>query len=217
MSQLPQDPKWISIPLSDFQTKSYKVALNIRELTQLTNDFSKKYVGGCTAQLVKSFPKQLSMQYRVTCSKSESDPAGHEVRIQFDINAITSKTNLNDMQVKVSCSCPAFLYWGAQWHLHQNDALEGQARPLLQAPTEQLEKRNGYLVCKHVQVVSKRVIPAVSKVIGNVVKKLQEQERLTQEQEDKLKRRKEKERAMRKRKSEEKYLKQRKIRPGVIR
>ena len=204
MSQLPAEPQWITVPLSSLQNKNYKVALNIRELTQLTNDFSKKYVGGCTAQLIKSFPKELSMQYRVKCSKAESDPAGHEVRVKFEIGSITSNTTLNDMQVKISCSCPAFLYWGAQWHLHQNDALEGQARPLLQAPKEQLDKRNNYLVSKHAQVVAKRIVPAVSRVVNNVARRLQEEERLRAEEDAKIQRRKERAKAMRKRKQDNK-------------
>ncbi len=218
MSEFTSEPTWISIPLSSFQTHKYKIALNIRELTVLTNEFSKKYVGGCTPQIVKSYPKELAMQYRVTCAKSDSDPAGHEVRVKFDINSVTTSTTLNDLQIKVSCSCPAFLYWGAQWHLHQKDSLEGEARPKLQAPTEQLEKRNGYLICKHVHVVCKRVIPAVSKVLGNVVRNLQVEESKKREAEEatRLQQKEDKARAMRKRVREKNNPVKPKSRPGVI-
>ena len=127
------------------------------------------------------------MQYRVTCQKIDSDPSGHEVRIKFDVGQITSSTKLNDLAVKVSCSCPAFLYWGAQWHLHEKDSLEGTPRPLLQAPTEQLDKRTGYLICKHVKVVSDRIIPSVSRVINDVARKLKVEEYNRKQEEDILK------------------------------
>lgn len=172
MSKLASNPTWVTIPLNQFTTTNYKVAINVRELTTLTNSFSLKYVSGCTPTLLKSYPKELSMQYRVMCQKAESDPSGHEVRIKFDVAAIDSTSTLNDLGVKVSCSCPAFLYWGAQWNLHGKDGLEGQPKPLLQAPTQQLDKRNGYMICKHVKVVADRILPSVSRVINDVSRKL---------------------------------------------
>lgn len=191
--QNPKQPEgvWVSIPFSLMAVRRYKIALNIRELTALTNDFSKKYVGGCVATLEKSYPKKLSWQYRVKCSKADSDPAGHVVRVVLDLSQVTSTATLNDLQVRCSCSCPAFLYWGAQWHLHQQNALEGDARPLLQAPTERLDLRTNYLVCKHVQVVSKQVIPGVSRVLNGLTRTLKvdeirknREEELRQQEED---------------------------------
>lgn len=184
MSKIASNPVWITIPLNSYVTKCYKVAINVRELTALTNNFSLKYVNGCTPNLLKSYPKELSMQYRVMCQKVDSDPSGHEVRIKFDVGAITSTTKLNDLAVKVSCSCPAFLYWGAQWNLHNQDALEGQPRPMLQAPTEQLDKRNGYMICKHVKVVADRILPSVSRVINNVAQRLRVDEYKKKQEEE---------------------------------
>ena len=186
MSTEPKQPQgvWVSIPYSLMAVQRYKIALNIRELTALTNDFSKKYVGGCTANLEKSYPKQLSWQYRVKCTKADSDPAGHVVRVVLDISQVHSKATLNDLQVRCSCSCPAFLYWGAQWHLHRQDGLEGDARPLLQAPKEQLDKRDGYLVCKHVQVVCRQVIPGITRTLNGMTRTLKlDDARRTREEE----------------------------------
>jgi hypothetical protein len=186
MSENPKQPDgvWVSIPLSYLAVSRYKIALNIKELTTLTNQFSLKYVAGCIPTLIRSYPKELSMQYNVKCQKEDSDPAGHEVRVKFDISQVTKETTLNNLQVKCSCTCPAFLYWGAQWHLHEKDSLEGQARPLLQAPTQQLDKRNGYLICKHVKVVVDRIIPSISKVVKNVVRNITVRENKALEEED---------------------------------
>src|SRR5208282_3255265 len=65
------------------------------------------------------------------------------------------------------------LYWGAQWNLHQRDGLEGTPRPQLKAPTERLDLRGHFVVCKHVYVVFKRILPSVQ---HNIVKILRERE-----------------------------------------
>ena len=122
--------------------------------------------------MIKSDPKNLFMHYKVVCTKEDSDPKGHEVRVKFDLSKIDTGSSINNLDVKVSCSCPAFLYWGAQWNLHQLDSLEGVPRPKLVAPTEQLQKRDTYFICKHVKVVSDRITPAISNVLNRIKDRL---------------------------------------------
>lgn len=181
------DRTWVSIPLAKLAKLHYKVAVSIKELVSQSNNFSRKYVGGCVPTLIKSNPKKLFMQYKVVCSKADSDPQGHEVRIQFDLSKVTTVSNLYNLDVRCSCSCPAYLYWGAQWNSHQVDALEGPARPLLQAPTEQLDKRDGYMVCKHIHVVAKRIAPSVMNVLNRMKERLRLEE-MHKEQEEEAKR-----------------------------
>jgi len=173
---------WISIPLQHLENRKYKVAFSIKELVQESNGFSKKFVGGCTPILIKSDPKNLFMNYKVTCTKEDSDPRGHEVRVQFDLSKIDTSSTINNLDVKCSCGCPAFLYWGAQWNLHQLDSLEGVPRPKLQAPTEKLDKRDTYFICKHIKVVSDRITPAITNVLNNIKNKIK-LERIRKDQE----------------------------------
>lgn len=67
-------------------------------------------------------------------------------------------------------NCPAFLYWGNQWNLHERDALEGEPRPKLQAPKERLDLRTNALICKHIKAVCERILPAVQHNIQNLVR-----------------------------------------------
>lgn len=175
----------IRIPLSVVLAGTYKVALapdsivtfkektavSLPDLVQQTNAFSTKYRGGCDAKLEKSNPKELELQYRVTCHKEDSDPKGHETRVKFDVSKIEEGQNANDLDVQCSCSCPAFLYWGAQWNLHQRDGLLGEPRPLLQAPTERLDLRSNYVICKHCKAVFERILPSVQHNINNIERK----------------------------------------------
>lgn len=150
-----------------------KTAISLPELVRQTNAFSKKYRPGCTPKLLDSNPKALFLHYNVKCNKEDSDPAGHDVRVQFDVTKVQESQQAKDLDVQVQCSCPAFLYWGAQWNLHQRDGLLGTPRPKLVAPTERLDLRGNFVICKHIHAVFERILPSVQ---HNIVKILRERE-----------------------------------------
>lgn len=164
---------WISIPLSLTNPPFTKVAISLPELIRQTNAFSVKRRAGCEAKLISSKPKELYIAYKVTCHENYSDPKGHDVQVQFDLSQVEKTQDARQIDVRVSCSCPAFLYWGAQWNLHQRDGLHGEARPLLQAPTERLDLRGNFVICKHVKTVFERILPAIQHNIQNIVRKRQ--------------------------------------------
>lgn len=165
---------FITLPLGLLENpSSYKVAISLPDIVRETNAFSHKYEGGCAAQLVDSNPKELYLRYNVKCSKPDSDPNGHDVIVHFDVTKLNETQQAKDLDVRCSCSCPAFLYWGAQWNLHQRDGLEGVPRPELRAPTERLDLRGHFVICKHCYVVFKRILPSVQ---HNIVKILRERE-----------------------------------------
>lgn len=148
-----------------------KTAISLPEIVRQTNSFSKKYRPGCSPRLLDSNPQELFLHYNVKCNKEDSDPAGHDVRMQFDVSKVEESQNAKDLDIQVSCACPAFLYWGAQWNLHQRDGLLGPARPALQAPKERLDLRGNYVICKHVHAVFERVLPSVQHNVVNILRK----------------------------------------------
>jgi hypothetical protein len=170
---------WVRFPVESFRSGSYKVAVSLTELLKNTNGFSKTdkhgepRIKGCAPTLKESQPQEMYLRYNVKCSLSTSDANGHDVKVRFAYQDIESDSRYDNVDVQVSCTCKAFLYWGAQWNLHQEQALEGEARPLLQAPTERLDLRSGFLICKHVKVVLDRIIPSVQRVINDHARKKQ--------------------------------------------
>ena len=151
--------------------RAVKTAISLPEIVRQTNQFSKKYRGGCQPRLLDSNPKALFLHYNVKCNKEDSDPAGHDVRVQFDVTKVEESAKAIDLDIQVQCSCPAFLYWGAQWNLHQRDGLLGPSRPLLQAPKERLDLRGNYVICKHIHAVFERILPSVQHNIVNILRK----------------------------------------------
>jgi hypothetical protein len=156
-----------------FKRGSHKVAIALPELVSQTNSFSTKNRPGCAPTLNGSKPKELFLAYNVKCSLAISDPAGHDVKVRFDVSEVHDESTAKDLDVGVSCSCPAFLYWGGQWNSHQRDALEGEPRPLLTAPTERLDLRENFVICKHIKAVSERILPSVQ---HNIVKILRQRD-----------------------------------------
>src|SRR5271156_3568483 len=170
--------EFITIPLHAAVTvvegtgdRAVKTAISLPEIVRQTNAFSKKYRGGCMPRLLDSNPKALFLHYNVKCNKEDSDPAGHDVRVQFDTTKVEESQKAKDLDIQVQCSCPAFLYWGAQWNLHQRDGLLGPARPELQAPKERLDLRGNYVICKHIHAVFERILPSVQHNIVNILRK----------------------------------------------
>jgi hypothetical protein len=199
--------EFITIPLSAAVTvvegtgeRAVKTAISLPEIVRQTNAFSKKYRGGCQPRLLDSNPQALFLHYNVKCQKEDSDPAGHDVRVQFDVTKVQETQKAKDLDLQVSCSCPAFLYWGAQWNLHQRDGLLGPARPELQAPKERLDLRGNFVICKHIHAVFERILPSVQHNIVNILREREKErkkdeldktpERLVKEQE-RMKKRKE--------------------------
>jgi hypothetical protein len=168
-----KEATWVTIPLSQISPPHTKVAISLPELERQTNAFSTQYRPGCEAKLLSSSPKELYLHYNVTCHKKDSNPLGHDVQMQFDLSKVKETTKAQDLDVKCSCSCEAWLYWGAQWNTHQRDALLGIPRPKLVAPTERLDLRANFILCKHVATIAERVLPSVQ---HNIVKILREQE-----------------------------------------
>ena len=158
-----------------------KVAFTIQELVGLTSEFSTRKAPNCTSKVVRTDASKFLLVYHVTCRESYSDPNGHTVRLKFDFKRLKESGKATDLDVRVSCSCPAFLYWGAQWNLSTGDALYGAPRPKFQPPTE--PRRYQFVVCKHVKVVADRIAPVIDRMLSgyrSTQDEAEEQERLKQ-------------------------------------
>lgn len=164
---------WINTKIADWLQTRYKVAFSIKDLVNLTSEFSVAKARNCNMSVRKTDLDNMLLVYNVKCKEKGSDPKGHTVKIRFDTSQIEDKSGIGDLDVKVSCSCPAFLYWGAQWNLGQGDSLEGEPRPLYQAPTD--PRRFQFVICKHIKVVSDRVNPFLKRLLdkyrGEMVEK----------------------------------------------
>lgn len=139
------------VTLPSVQASVEKTAITLWELRRKTSPFSKKYVPGCQASLLRTEAKRGRWLFRVKCSKPDSKPEGHIVRVRV-LKGKGRKMITRDVQV--SCSCPAWLYWGAEYNAAHDGYLERKS------PNPGINKDKGindpgrtYKICKHVYTV----------------------------------------------------------------
>ena len=113
----------VSLPWDGLRSRRAKMAFTLDELVQLTSEFSmyrkdgSPRTSGCVASPIRTDRKQFLAVYRVKCSERDkdgnliSDPAGHVVRMKFDVKHMKSTGNAHDLDVRVSCSCVAPETW----------------------------------------------------------------------------------------------------------
>jgi hypothetical protein len=97
--------------------------------------------------------------------------------------------NTTKLHARVSCSCPSFLFWGAQYHAVMEDYLYGKIRPKF-SPPKIRDPEGTFLVCKHilacVPIVSKYNLGSISESIRERIKKAPKFEVETEVPEEKL-------------------------------
>jgi hypothetical protein len=93
------------------------------------------------------------------------------------------------LHARVSCSCPSFLFWGAQYHAVMEDYLYGKIRPKF-SPPKVRDPEGSFLVCKHilacVPFISKYKLGIVSEDVVKKIKKAPRFEVETEVPEEKL-------------------------------
>ena len=124
-----------------------KKAWTIGQLVQKTrNKGTKKRAKNCSVKLLRFEKKKYRWLYRVSCRESYSAPY-HICRFKVD-SSPTKWQHFNSRAiVHVSCSCPAWVYWGSAYHATQKDF--GDLRKE-NRPPEVRDPSGANFLCKHV-------------------------------------------------------------------
>jgi hypothetical protein len=98
--------------------------------------------------------------------------------------------NTTKLHARVSCSCPSFLFWGAQYHAVMEDYLYGKIRPKF-SPPKIRDPEGTFLVCKHIlaclPIVSKYNLGAVTEERKKKIKQAPKFQVETEVPEEKMK------------------------------
>jgi hypothetical protein len=85
--------------------------------------------------------------------------SGHEIYTTiFQFIPQGNVKELERLHVRVNCSCPSFVFWGAQFNAYMGDYLYGAIRPKLTKPGKR-DPGGKFIICKHILAA----IPVVSK------------------------------------------------------
>jgi len=137
-----------------------KTAKPLELLLKSTSEFSHANAGGCSVRRIRYIPEQRYWTYRVVSNTPGHNPAGHLVKVRLGKDP--EEKDIRKLEIKVSCSCPFWLYWGPDWNSYHEGYLEG--RPLSKLWLRGKGKTKGRirrekgpfeknLICKHVFAV----------------------------------------------------------------
>jgi hypothetical protein len=142
---------------------AYEIDLQQRRVAKLLSDFQNSLIytkskgwrkpeeSGVSVRLVRAEPRVGRWTF-MTSSGKES----YSTIFQFIPRGSTKDPN--KLQVRVSCTCPSWLFWGAQYNAMMEDYLYGRIRPKFTPPSKR-DPTGRFLVCKHVLAC----IPIVSR------------------------------------------------------
>jgi len=138
----------------DLRSPRVAKLLNDLEKTSLTTKLKGKRKpdsSGVTVRLSRAEPSRGRWTFKTTSGKDV-----YTTVFQF----IPSGTvrDVDRLNVRVSCTCPSWLFWGAQYNAVMGDYLYGKIVPKFVPPVKRDPKRE-FLVCKHVLAC----IPLVSR------------------------------------------------------
>ena len=146
--QFPIDLRW--------DPRGPRFAKMLNELTQSqiytkTKGWRRPDVSGVTVRLQRAEPRVGRWTFTTGSGKEN-----YTTIFQFVPQGTIKQTD--KLQVRVSCSCPSWLFWGAQYNAVLGDYLYGKVRPKF-TPPHKRDPENRFLVCKHVLAC----IPLVSR------------------------------------------------------
>jgi hypothetical protein len=136
-------------PLLARQASHDKSAITLWQLRVQTSPFSKQYVPGCVPRLLRTENKRARWLLNVKCAKKDSYLRGWTVRLKVEPG---KGRKMITRDVLVSCSCPAWRYWGADYNAAGNGYSQA-VRARINLDRGIRDPGRTYLICKHVYTV----------------------------------------------------------------
>lgn len=127
-----------------------RLAVTIADTMRATSSYSRERAPRTKVTLVKANKKDLRWVYLVKGYESWSDSTGHQVILKLMPDP--KATSLNQMDMKVSCSCPFWKYQGPDFNAWRGNYQEGKPYSNLKNPDIRDPQRKN-LICKHVYAV----------------------------------------------------------------
>lgn len=128
-----------------------RTAASMADLMRYTSRFSRKRSPRTNVNLIRK-PKDnnLTWMYRVRGYEKWSDKKGHVVTVKLEKD--NKEKDIRKMQVRVSCTCPFWKYYGPDYNANRNEYLYGESKSNGQSPDKNDPKRQN-IICKHVYSV----------------------------------------------------------------
>lgn len=136
----------------DIDNKKVAMLLNGLEETKIdskTKGLHKPDVSGVTVRAYRNNPKLGRWVFKT--HSGERPPAAIEwpYTTVFQFIPHGNEKHVNKLHVRTSCTCPSWLFWGAQYNATMDNYRYGPIRPKF-APPVIRDPNNNFLACKHI-------------------------------------------------------------------
>lgn len=147
--------------LSDFKKSRITTNKGTRPPGNATITEDSINVPGVTVRLIRAEPRVGRWSFATTSGNDN-------YRTIFQFIPYKNVRETEKLHVRASCTCPSWLFWGAQYHAVMEDYLYGRIRPKF-APPVKRDPKGQFMVCKHVLAC----IPLVSRYkLGGIPEKM---------------------------------------------
>jgi hypothetical protein len=146
-----------------FTSINNKKAFTLNRIVEMTDDFALRYVPGVNVKVYKSERKDMIFYFKAKGFESWSATEYHDVIVEFQKNK--KVTDIKALDVKLSCSCPFWQYYGPNDNAIAEDYLYGESKYKKykrKNPDIKTKPRdNSFLkknrICKHIAAVNQTI------------------------------------------------------------
>lgn len=128
-----------------------RVAMTLAEMETGLNPKVIQRGGSCSVRKIRVNPKQLRYSFGVDCSGNE-----RVVKLKVIPTSRRARFQLTSADLRASCSCPAWVWWGSEWAAKNQQYLDQKLRGSGTPPDIRDPQRINH-VCKHVYAVLNNV------------------------------------------------------------
>lgn len=142
-------PLALTLNLNNLKTAMLLNGLEESKIDSKTKGLHKPDISGVNVRVFRSNPREGRWTFK---THSDSRPPAaiewpYTTTFQFIPRGREKK--VNKLDVRTSCTCPAWLWWGAQFNATMNDYRYGPIFPKF-APPDIRDKDRNFLACKHI-------------------------------------------------------------------
>ena len=143
-----------SVYYYDYPDHNNRSAKSLADLMRDTSRFSIKRAPNTRVKQLRFDPVGRRYVFKVNGFETWSDSRGHQVVVELGRDPKVK--DIRALEVKVSCSCPFWKYYGPDYNSHSEKYLEGDPYSNLKFPSERDPNRKNKL-CKHVFAVGEQI------------------------------------------------------------
>jgi len=142
-------PSEFIVNFENIKTAMLLEGLEESRIDSKTKGLHKLETGDVVVRPYRNSPKQGKWIFKTFSGPRPPAAIEWPYTTTFEFIPHGREKRVNKLHVRTSCTCPSWLFWGAQYNATMQDYRYGPIRPKF-APPDKRDKRRKFLACKHI-------------------------------------------------------------------